>query len=84
MSLAIDTDQVTEVLLADGWHVVLGRSFETDSYEYVWDGEIVHGGGNSGVCATGFRFEEEVLAKRVLTVGPLTAVLAVRTSKERR
>jgi hypothetical protein len=35
MSLAIDIDQVTGVLLADGWHDVVDVSFEIDSYEYL-------------------------------------------------
>jgi len=39
MSLAIDVDRVSEVLLADGWHdvkFVEGQStFEIDAYEYI-------------------------------------------------
>lgn len=63
MSLAIDIDQVTQVLLADGWHQVREDSFYLDSYEYLWNHEghnspeLVHGGGNSGICATGFGFK---------------------------
>lgn len=38
MSLAIDVDTVTEVLLADGWHHVADESFSLDSYEYLWSG----------------------------------------------
>lgn len=35
MSLVIEIDDVTAVLLADGWHEVADRSFYTDSYEYI-------------------------------------------------
>ena len=89
MSLAIDPSQVTDVLLADGWHEVTDLSFDLDSYEYVERtehdalGMVLHGGGQSGICATGFRFNElieedgEYLARAV--AGPLTSVLAVRT-----
>lgn len=81
MSLAIDVDAVTGVLLADGWHAVKGASFELDSYEYLWDREggeqvILHGGGQSGVCATGFGFRD---AKQdAWLFGPLTSILAVK------
>ena len=36
MSLAIDVDDITHVLLADGWHEVHDASFGTDSYEFMW------------------------------------------------
>jgi hypothetical protein len=87
LSLAIDIDKVVAVLLTDGWHNVEGASFVLDSYEYVWHDdddpahlELVHGGGNSDVCATGFRFLERVddVVERFWTSGPLTAILAVR------
>lgn len=39
MSIAIDIDKVTAVLLADGWHDVAWRddesTFEIDAYEYI-------------------------------------------------
>lgn len=38
------------------------------------DPTVLHGGGNSGVCAVGFSFKEDVS----LVSGPLTAILAVR------
>lgn len=90
MSLAIDVDKVKAVLLADGWHEVQNDSFALDSYEYLWSGRhgwtvadayehdrepmIMHGGGASDVCATGFTFQNG--ADRL--GGPLTAILAVR------
>jgi len=78
MSLAIDPDKVEAVLLADGWHEI--TYFSLDSYEFVEPGEsggsfVLHGGGQSGVCATGFVFREGSFAY----YGPLTAILAVRT-----
>jgi hypothetical protein len=36
MSLATDLDEVTEVLLTDGWHYVQEQSFMLYTYEYVW------------------------------------------------
>jgi hypothetical protein len=71
MSLYIDTEHVTRVLLADGWHEA--RSFELDSYEFASGEEVIHEGGQSGVCATGFQF---ISGGRVLC-GPMTAILAV-------
>jgi hypothetical protein len=77
MSLAIDVDRVTRVLLADGWHEVCEDSFGLDSYEYVEaNGHIRHGGGDSGVCATGFAFKTDDGGEYM--AGPLTAILAVR------
>lgn len=85
MSLAIDVDTVTAVLLADGWHTVAEQSFNLDSYEYIWhhpghdryDGEfeVLHSGGTNGVCATGFEF---TTTEGSYMTGPLTAILAVQ------
>lgn len=84
MSLAISTDHVTSVLLADGWHEVAsmedGRSsFDLDSYEFHQGRLCVHGGGNSGVCSTGFTF---TTPQGDTLIGPLTAILAVKTRPE--
>lgn len=84
MSLMINPDMVTAVHLATGRFEVESGSFDLDSYEYVQphtnpdrDGLVLHGGGNSGVCATGFAFR---LPGGVVTMcGPLTAILAVET-----
>lgn len=71
MSLAIDVDHVTAVLIHGTWYTVLDDSFALDSYEYIWwergpdtrnqwggdvDPELLHGGGHNGICATGFAF----------------------------
>lgn len=79
MSLYIDVDKVTEVLLADGWHAVEDGSFDLDSYEYHHGDHMLHGGGNYGVCATGFTFRN---ADGHSMFGPLTAILAVKTDEE--
>jgi hypothetical protein len=105
VSLFIDPKNVTAVLLSDGWHEVQPPgSFDLDSYEfgYTYDSDdgwypsesktvVLHGGGNSGVCATGFTFSTVVGGTPgvkegtvvggtpVRMYGPLTAVLAVRT-----
>jgi hypothetical protein len=36
MSLAIEVDDITHVLLADGWHTVHDASFGIGSYEFMW------------------------------------------------
>ena len=35
MSLAINIDKVTAVLLPDGWHKVVNESFDIDCFEYI-------------------------------------------------
>jgi len=85
MSLTIDVEAVERVLLNDGWHHVANQSFTLDSYEFIWNHEgeyrgtttnfrILHGGDQSGVCATGFQFVER--DGNVIS-GPLTAIHAV-------
>jgi hypothetical protein len=92
MSLAINIDAVSAVLLADGWHQVADASFLVDSYEYIDpayandERGLVHGGGQSGVCASGFGFYEDLdenagnayRGDLVRVAGPLTAILAVQ------
>lgn len=74
MSLGIEVDDVTAVLLADGWHVVEGDSFDLDAYEFEHNDRLLHGGGQSGICSIGFAFTDET----GYIAGPLTAILAVR------
>jgi hypothetical protein len=84
MSLQINYDRIKRVLLADGWHNCTG--FRTDSYEFGYYHEdrdytsgvsfhLDHGGGQSGVFATGFAFRDD---NGDTVAGPLTAILAVR------
>lgn len=94
MSLAINIDKVGRVLLADGWHTVKDDSFAMDAYEFLWypdedttimDAQIVHGGGQSGICSTGFTFKERGDKRyddpEMWISGPLTAIQAVETRK---
>lgn len=77
MSLAIDVDNVTEVLLPDGWHVVYNATFHIDAYEFVDGHTALLGGGEEPlVPATGFAFVEKQGGPWV--TGPITSVLAVR------
>jgi hypothetical protein len=75
-SLDIDIEDVLEVLFADGWHVVHGESFELGAFDFTHRGRRVHGGGDSGVCATGFSFVTDQEGSRL--AGPLTSILALR------
>ncbi len=88
MSLAINTDHVEAVLLADGWHKVKGQSFDLDAYEYVAsDAEknrLLLGGGvekEAGIPATGAIWQEP---DGKLIACPLTAVLAVRLKTKKK
>ena len=73
MSLCIDVDRVTAVLLADGWHAVYAKSFDIDAYEFD------HGGTNLGPGGAGATWTERRGNRPVTCVScPLTAVLAVR------
>lgn len=90
MSLAIDIDKITEVLLVDGWHKVAMNkqgisTFDLDAYEYIQQrGEhkdpllLLPGGNEQLVPATGFNFAE---SGGSIIYGPVTAILAVRTGK---
>ena len=85
MSIAIQCDKVKSVLLSDGWHVVHKNCFGIDTYEFLWNEQILLGGGSSGVCASGFYFNEvninEVPFKYPLIAGPLTSIIAVQYSE---
>lgn len=83
MSLAIDVDKITSVLLPDGWHDVDQRddgisTFAYDAYEYTWeDGdESLAFGQASGVTHLGWTFREG--GQRIS--GPFTSILAVKHS----
>lgn len=96
MSLAIDVDRVSGVLLADGWHEVGGRSFGMDAYEYLWFGGWERGTMNYDHCPpdreppdpivfevgkyTSYLGFEFTDDKGQLLSGPVTAILAVRQS----
>ena len=76
MSLAIDVDTVTDVLLADCWHPVTDRSFDLDAYEFLYESRLLVGGGDeAGVPSTGFTFTTDTGDR---LTGPLTAILALK------
>jgi|TARA_Y100000310_G_C20637676_1_gene792082 hypothetical protein len=95
MSLAIDVDDVVSVLLSDGeWYGVQDYSFTIDSYEYLYfseaekDGDyrsklephnIVHGGGSSGITASGFGFKWTTGG--IWMYGPLSAIVSVKVER---
>ncbi|OQB75657.1 MAG: hypothetical protein BWX92_02532 [Deltaproteobacteria bacterium ADurb.Bin135] len=91
MSLSININKVTDVLLADGWHKV--KSFDLDSYEYV-DPEwfesynqkwILHKGGESKITATGFVFISDDPTEYGVTIkGPLSSIIAIKEKTEGR
>ena len=75
MSLNIEVDAVAAILLSDGWHFVVPKSFEIDAWEF-------HHGQTRGsaprVCDTGARWQE-VSGHPYWVQCPLTSILAVRT-----
>lgn len=79
MSLALSPEEITAVLLSDGWYRVNLGTFSIDSYEYVEGDLILHGGGESGITSTGFVFED--LDRNAYICGPLTAIQAVEVRK---
>ena len=68
MSLRIQIDDITAVLLSDGWHQVIGGSFDIDAYEFMADDELAHNGGS------GFVFVDWTEAT---ITGPMSSVIAV-------
>lgn len=79
MSLAIVTDKVEGVLLADKWHDVKPGSFTVDAYEFIEGGKTVLAGGQvQGITSTGAKWTEPT---GTVVACPLTAVLAVKWSE---
>ena len=78
MSLAIDVDRVTEVLLPDGlWYEVEDGSFEIDAYEFVReeDAPRLLGGAEPLLPAAGATWRNN---KRQRYSCPITSILAVK------
>lgn len=75
MSLAINISEVTEVLLADGWHDVADTSFDVDDYDFSEDKVILPIRERGPVPYAGFQFKTN---SGELIAGPLTSVLAVK------
>jgi hypothetical protein len=74
MILAIDMENVAEVLLVDGWHRVSEASFTLDSYA------LRRGGNGEEVPITGASWKER---DGSVIYCPMSAVLAVKTKAER-
>lgn len=74
MSLRIDTAAVVRVMVSGRWFAIETGSFHLDSYEYIDGGDVIHSGGASGVCATGFVF---TIKEGARMFGPITAIQAV-------
>lgn len=78
MSLYIDTEKITQILLASNggrWTQIVPGSFDLDSYEFQSGEVLAHGGGESNVCATGFIVRED--GTDTIICGPLTSLIAV-------
>lgn len=82
MSLAINTQKVTAVLLSDGnWYDVEPGSFDLDAYEFFagdfyenMDYSVTPPLWKDVPCSTGFLFKNS----GTLMMGPATAIQAVR------
>ncbi len=88
MSLAIDVDKVTRILLADGWHDVTDSSFYLDAYEF---GQVID---DPRECS-GTRFDSYEIppvpgfgctaynreSRHVHLAGPLASILAVEMTE---
>jgi hypothetical protein len=75
VSLEIDVERVSSVLLSDGWHTVQESSFDLDSYEFRRKGRALLGGGQETlVPAMGFSFKDN----QGWIKGAVTSILAVR------
>jgi hypothetical protein len=98
VSLAIEVDDITHVLLADGWHIVHDASFGIDSYEFMWgegmgDSPMLGGGQEKHIAAAGHRgstSREHIAAAGFsftegdqVLCGPLTSVLAINVKAKR-
>src|SRR5262245_12445109 len=93
MSLAIDRDKVTAVLLPDGWHRVEWfspqpshpriSSFEIAEYEYIsstgYEPVTFHPESQPALVCTGATWTERVNGEVLVVSCPMTSVLAVRT-----
>jgi hypothetical protein len=86
VSLQINMSKISAVLLGNQWHDVVPETFGIDAYElgsYYPSPDYAsgfafsmhHGGGESGVCSTGFAFQS---TEGTWVSGPLTAIQAVK------
>jgi hypothetical protein len=75
VSIGIDVDAIAQVLLADGWHLVDGKSFSVDAAYYEWGSRDNFELGKVGL---GFIFTEVVDGELLDVAGPISSILAVR------
>jgi hypothetical protein len=79
MSLSIEVESVRSVLLADGWHDIVRKSFELDAYEFHADVvPILAGGAIAGVPSLGAKWTDATDGQVIAC--PITSVLAVKIS----
>jgi hypothetical protein len=73
---AIELENISAVLLADGWHDVRDSSFEIGDYNFIHDKEVRFAGGSlPGISSKGARWTETA-DKHIYC--PLNSILAVR------
>jgi hypothetical protein len=76
VTLHIDVETVTAVLLNDSWHNVADASFAVDPYDFVRSTEPGAEGGEAHGHQIGFSFRDVATNEHIC--GPLTSVLAIR------
>jgi len=82
MSLEIDVNKVSMVLLLDGWHEVAGASFDLDAYEYAnEDRTLLESGSVPGVPTTGATWREP---DGTVIACPVTSILATKSAPRHR
>lgn len=84
MSLAIDVDKITGILIGNEWYTVADNSFDCDAYEFIHEGKTI---ASLKSESTGFTFKLlDSASVHEYSVGgwisgPLSAIRAVRCSK---
>jgi len=76
MSLSIDTEHVTAVLLVDGWHVIEPGTFKIEGYDIRDDGYPLIAREFPDHGFTFVEVDESYVASSVS--GPLSSLLALR------
>ncbi len=81
MSLEIDVDKVTDVLLTDGkWYKIVEGSFGFDAYEFYWEDGSQDGFHwtmtHQPIASLGFEF----ISNGKVYSGPITSIVATRRS----
>ena len=85
MSLNIDVDRITAVMIGNEWFEVAWRegvsTFVLDSYEFKWEAGPQPNPGKAGLSSIGFEFSTSKGGPndRETIAGPLSAVQAVRS-----